>query len=282
MIKSKWTSSLFKPGEVIGFKNAAASPVIINPNTKTQFFIINPLKEAKGGNFLTNIAEHRNFLIEFDGGETPEEQWKYVEEIRLPYSMCTYSGGKSLHFIVALDEKLDEETYYLYSKVLVGIVKGADRLINPNRAARTPNAIRDNGNVQELIEAKAPINPDRLVNWLLFGPLAKKAARVMREISAEKDELLRQRVEQEARKASGEERLSIPRIYRDMQNQGLPHPEAKGRHESLVKFGVWLFENGYGYEEIEQELHEAAVGLGVDGRQDDKNVLRWLFNRRRV
>lgn len=274
-------SMLFKAGEHIGYKQAAAAPVIAKPNKHTQFFIINPLKDVHGGNFLTNIAACRNFLIEFDGGESCEDQWKYVEEIRLPFTLCTYSGGKSLHFIIALDEALEMDTYYHFSKILVETIQGADKLINPNRAARLPGAIRDNGVEQELIERREPITQERLTNWLMFGPLAKKAQAVMRQLALEQDKERRQKAEQASRKAAGEERLNIPRIYRDMQTDGIPHPEAKGRHESLVKFGVWLYENGYDYEEIAEELHSAAVGLGVDGRQDDKNVLRWLHTRRR-
>lgn len=281
MMVNNWKSVLFNEGEVIGYKDKAEAPVKDSASESTEFFIINPLKDIKGGNFLSNLAARRNILIEFDKELSPEEQWQYVQEVQLPYSLCTYSGGKSMHFIIALDQSLDENSYYYYTEILTNAIKYADTLYNPNRAARLPNAIRSSNNTrQDLIEVKNRVPLKELVKWMSLGPLFKSVDNVKKSIDWKRSMLQLKKATSKARSELGEERLSIPRIYRDMQEMGSLHPNCTSRHESLVKFGVWLSENGYSIEEIEDELHKAAVGLGVDGRRDDKNVLKWLLNKR--
>jgi hypothetical protein len=274
-----WKAALFKENEVIGFKRDQYAK-LDSEEKDSQFFVINPLKTIEGGNFITNIKEYRNILIEFDSGVAPEEQWKYIQDIGLPYTTCIYSGNKSLHFIIALKEGLNLDEYYYQTKLLVNVIEGADKLLNPNRLARVAGTLRpDTKNMQELIEVKEPIEVAQLVSWQVFGHLNKKVQKFKNQMADEQMELIKRKAQLEARKVNGEERLPIPRIYRDMQTDGVPHPNAAGRHESLVKFGVWLIENEYTMDEVEEELHLAAVGLGIDGRQDDKNVLRWLYSK---
>lgn len=271
-----WKSALFREHEIVAFKEVQQSAKIeLAASEHLQFFCINPLRTPANVK-LENIAEHRNFLIEFDGMASLEEQWLYVEEKRIPWATCTYSGGKSLHFIIALTEDLGSELYHHYSEWLVRSIKGADPTAkNANRLSRTPEALRlDSGLKQELLEVRAPITADRMVNWILFGPLRKQFSFIAGLMAKEKAEAALRAQQQETCRA---ERLPIPRIYRDMQTDGALHPECIGRHESLTKFGVWLRENGYEMDEVEVELQLAADGMGIGDRPDVKGLMRWLF-----
>lgn len=135
-----------------------------------QFFCINPLKPGTSRRD-DNVAVFRNILLEFDKGSL-KEQLDWLNEV--PYSILTWSGGKSHHAIISLDEPCDTRKEYdalvrrIYAKVPM-----ADKSVkNPSRLSRTPGALRNNGSEQVLVHNRARISQADLGAWL--GPEEKK------------------------------------------------------------------------------------------------------------
>lgn len=158
---------LFDEGESTCFANnvrqVEIEPVIAQ---RTQFFCINPLRNYRKD---ANVVTHRNILVEFDKGSI-EEQRAHIERIQLPYCTLTHSGNKSLHAIISLTDPIPKHHYRAYVQaVYTAVGNEVDRSCgNPSRFSRTPNAIRDNGNTQLLLDVRQRISHHELELWLSF------------------------------------------------------------------------------------------------------------------
>ena len=140
-----------------------------------------------------NVTAMRNFLLEIDGktdenempiidpltgnqiGISLEDQVSFIEESKLPYSVCTFSGGKSNHYIVCLTDPIKKvEDYKAIHKAIRKALRpyGAhcdSKCQDPSRFSRTPNAIRlsSTGNVmQTLVSVDRRITLSELEAWL--------------------------------------------------------------------------------------------------------------------
>jgi len=133
-------------------------------STANCFFSINPLK---GKRCDANVTSYRNILLEFDTISLTE-QLKLIATI--PHSTLVYSGGKSYHAIISLEEACATKDDYdklvrrIYDR-LPDVDKSAK---NPSRFSRAPGAKRDSGAVQDLIEVKEQVTRNELEAWL--GP----------------------------------------------------------------------------------------------------------------
>lgn len=99
-----------------------------------------------------NVVSHRNFLLELDNGSL-EEQHALVTS-RLPVSAITFSGAKSLHFLISLETPLpDLVAYRSMAARLLKLVPEADPSCrNASRLTRLPGAVRpETGLVQRLM-----------------------------------------------------------------------------------------------------------------------------------
>jgi hypothetical protein len=127
---------------------------------------INPIKGTRKD---SNVTSFRSFLVELDGG-TILQQREIVKYIGLPYSCCVFSGNKSLHYGVVLDEDLlTLKEYKFYAEWILNIIKGADQLTkNPSRCIRFPGRVRKDGKgmVQSLVEIKGRVNKRYFIEWL--------------------------------------------------------------------------------------------------------------------
>jgi hypothetical protein len=134
------------------------------PTNTLKLIALNPIK---GKLEDAGCTAYRNFLIEMDGSGLGE-QWDYVREFALPYSACVFSGGKSLHFAVCLQESLpSEDIYRFYAEWILNIMSQADQSTkNPSRGIRIPDVEREAGKMQKLIDLKDRIPLDTLVSWL--------------------------------------------------------------------------------------------------------------------
>ena len=119
-----------------------------------------------------NITSYRNILLEFDL-LTPAEQLAYIIELGLPYSSIVFSGGKSLHVILSLEEPLKTREDYrdivaaLHRKVKIADISAS----NPSRLSRSPGAMR--GDVeQELIFIGGAVSIGEVLDFT--GPLPIK------------------------------------------------------------------------------------------------------------
>lgn len=116
-----------------------------------------------------NVTSYRSFMVEMDDG-TLSEQKKYIEDSGLPYSICTFSGNKSLHFGIVLEEDLPSEDIWRdVAEWILNILDRADPMTkNPTRSIRFPNNMRPDGKKlnQKLVELKSRVTIAQLSAWL--------------------------------------------------------------------------------------------------------------------
>lgn len=143
--------------------------ITTEPQTKKQFFSINPLSISRKD---ANVTCFRNILIEFDKVSL-EKQLEFAETI--PFSTLTFSGSKSYHYIISLEEPCkDIKEYRRLVKRIYNNLPDCDKSTkNPSRLSRTPGAIRDNNNEQKLLAVKNRIKRKDLELWLGPVPVMK-------------------------------------------------------------------------------------------------------------
>lgn len=178
-------TTLFKPGEfVCGAFDAFGVSLVpiekLNPEFH-EFFCINPLKRGTSRKDA-NVEAFRNFLVELDDG-TLEEQASYIEkELKMPFTTCTYSGKKSLHYIISLKEDVDQDTWRsLIKRILIGVPKADRTVSNPSRLSRTPGHIRkDTGKEQTLLAVRDQVSLNELNDWLNSKNVPREIPKVVK------------------------------------------------------------------------------------------------------
>ena len=134
---------------------------------------VNPIK---GFRTDANVTAFRSFMIEIDTGPL-QEQKRYIEESKLPFSACIFSGNKSLHYVIALDEPLsDIHQWRFYNQWLLNCLPKTDQQIkNPSRSLRFPGNKRHNGRelVQAMVEMRSRVSREDFFRWL-FSHESKK------------------------------------------------------------------------------------------------------------
>lgn len=182
--RKKFLETLFNPGEhaCFGFDGyeVDVTPAHRFRPTKDVFVTLNPLdpyRDAEkkvtntGRRADANVTAFRNILVELDVGSL-EEQYAAIERVGLPFSTCTYSGGKSLHFIICLTSSLGskekyEEMVTLIYDALEGRGISLDRTCkNPSRFTRLAGSLRDKEVVQELIECRHRLSRQVLEDFI--------------------------------------------------------------------------------------------------------------------
>lgn len=140
---------------------------------------VNPIRGPRADE---NCTAFRSFLIEVDFGPL-SEQHEYIKKMGMPFTSCVFSGNKSLHFGLTLDEDLTSiETYRYFSRYILNIMTLADQnTLNPSRGIRVPGGIRE-GKEQRLVSLKSRIPMVELTAWLSQWPeLAPKPFKVPEE-----------------------------------------------------------------------------------------------------
>jgi hypothetical protein len=131
-----------------------------------------------------NVTAFRSFLVELDEGSLPE-QAKYVKNMQMPYSICIFSGNKSLHYGIVLDKPLlNAETWRSFNKWILNIMKKADQqTLNPSRNIRFPGNKRkdDKQLMQSLVEIKERVRKSDLVDWLNQHPECMPKPKITRQ-----------------------------------------------------------------------------------------------------
>ena len=167
---------LFNSGEstCMGtLKNNKAVPVSKLVVWRPEYISINPLKPgtARGAN---NVTAFRNFLIETDedinGNKVSiEQQAISMFESKMPWSTCTKSGNKSLHFIICLNECLGDKTIYTayFKAIQKALLKNYNIVVDQKckDAARFTRAPFGINTKPELVELKP--NPEDRVQKLI-------------------------------------------------------------------------------------------------------------------
>lgn len=257
-------NALFKPTDIVGFKNNVYTP-IGEPTSATEFICLNPLLDASAKSFaLENIAEFRNFLIEIDDRSLKAQEGLIEKRLNVPWTTKTFSGSKSLHYIISLEESLkDLEEYRFYSELIYAIVKVMDpRCSNANRLTRLAGSTRQTGALQELKGTRKRISLEELKKWC-YEEHSVATAAYLAQIELRKEKFKNQ--QRGLLSFTTQELLQHGRMYGD-----------ESRHDALVRAAVNMVHAGLTLEEIEDNLYKAAELLGVDGRGDVKGILNWI------
>lgn len=142
------------------------------PTKDLIFIALNPIQGQRSD---ANCYKYRNFMIEIDTGEL-KAQKEYILSQGIPYSAIIFSGNKSLHTLVSLDEDLKDENHYrLLSEWTLNIMTACDQNTkNPSRSLRLAGSIRpDTGKKQVLVEFKGKIKLSDYMDWLEKHPESK-------------------------------------------------------------------------------------------------------------
>jgi hypothetical protein len=199
---------MFRPGEnvcvspnqyayhSIPLDNAKSGMVtLVSPNSDIEYDYVDSskllmvaLNPITGFRLDSNCTAYRNFLVEMDYGSI-DEQFEYANRIGLPFSAAVFSGNKSLHFLISLEEDLPSENVYRkLSEWTLNIATAADQNTkNPSRSIRMPGAHREPGKLQALIDFRGPVNNFEFVAWLNSHPGCKPKERERRERSEKPD-----------------------------------------------------------------------------------------------
>jgi hypothetical protein len=148
---------IFSDNDIIIQQEQVAMNVFALPikqwSIKKQFFSINPVKDYGDNRKSINVKSLKNFLFESD--TLPLEQQKELFKMRKDIiSMATFSGNKSIHFIIQIKDAPNtiEEYRYVWKLLKDKYFPNADNQCNDAlRLSRTPNAIRDNNQKQILL-----------------------------------------------------------------------------------------------------------------------------------
>lgn len=152
-----------------------------------EYFSINAIKK-KTTRKIMNVTKLRTFLFEMDedihGNPIPmKEQIRLVKECGLPWSTMVSSASKSIHFLLALEEPLqDRPIYTAYFEAIrhallqrgIKVDKGCK---DPSRFSRAPFGINEKTDVvkrkpnkedrvQKLLRVKSRVNIKEVDAWL--------------------------------------------------------------------------------------------------------------------
>lgn len=152
----RFLATLFKPGEQTCFATHPYDVQIASkPAESSLWFSINPLRANRSD---ANVVSYRNFLLELDS--VPLNQQIELVRSKIPVTSIVYSGSKSYHFIISLQEDLPDKA--AYRRVIRGLMEAipeADKSTkNPSRLSRLPFRLRPETNLlQELVYLGSPI-----------------------------------------------------------------------------------------------------------------------------
>ena len=137
-----------------------------------RYISINPSNPNTSTRRNDDVTKFRNFLIEFDDMSITEQLSK-MENLKIPYSAVTFSGNKSLHFIISLENPLSNiEEYQLISNWIHNIVNelvgNADKSTKPpSFTTRYPNVIHENGIYsQKLLKLNGRLSDEEFFGWI--------------------------------------------------------------------------------------------------------------------
>ena len=161
-------------------------------HTKESYFCLNPLllnknlrpTKPRHSRMLGCRADHnvtcfRNILVEFD--EIPlDAQLEALKSV--PYCTLVYSGGKSYHAIIRLEEPVETKDEYralvkrIYAKLETSLPD--EQCCNPSRLTRNPGAMRG-GVEQAIVEVTGKqISKAELLGWLGEAPVVQKVEKL--------------------------------------------------------------------------------------------------------
>lgn len=189
---------LFDPGDHTCFakykKGTSVYPVFEMANQIDQgsanwinFYSINPLHPTRDlapaesyhrpdrpRRASANVGKYRNFLYEIDRADMSlTDQYTYIQGLGLPWSVCVYSGRKSLHFIISLEQPCqDSETHRGLDRRIRSILTLCDpSTTDAARLSRAPNVVRhDTNKLQGIVGIRARVQLQQLEAFIEKHP----------------------------------------------------------------------------------------------------------------
>lgn len=260
---------LFRSSDLVCVGNLYATEIGPQPpKPVAEFFCINPLaplehRKLNGEALMTfkagsradlNVSRFQNFLFEMDN--TPlVSQIQYIRDSGFPFATVTYSGGKSYHGIISLEvpllakphtqEGIDEykRIWKQLATVFTSRLNQPLTLLdpacqNPSRLSRLPEAVRDNGNVQELIQLGSLCSTEELNSILSEAPdskIPKKA--FQQELSDINEEQLKLILSTYLLK-----QLKYPKLWAS--------GTSSGNYQNLLRLSLWLIDESGAAESV--------------------------------
>jgi hypothetical protein len=258
---------LFDPDDNVCYK----PDVYTRSPEPAAFFCINPLRDPEGKVSLENVACYRNILIEFDKGSLKAQENKYEKRYQIPYTTKTFSGSKSLHYIISLEEPVNLISYQRLNAVLHGILLTCDTSTkNPNRLSRTAGIIRpDKQKLQDLRGTNGRIKYDDLMQRLAFvAPMVYVNA-----VNAYDATLARQQERAQAPKLDKPEDAPLLGWVQQMLDTGTY--VGTSRHAALVRVAAALNGEGYSLDRIETVLYALQDKFAIP-RNDVPGIIKFI------
>jgi hypothetical protein len=280
----RFLRKLFNPGELVcatdtmyGTSLQLVDEVIEESATPPpQFIAINPLHTKRAD---ANVTAHRNLLFEFDKGAI-EEQLANIANMNVPYTSLVYSGGKSVHAIIALTEGLSRPEYDEIWDLCKTVLWTADPTSkNPSRLTRVAGAVRDNGTTQELVDLRNRVSKDRVIKWLGRFSAHIERSQEQRRLEIERREQARlQRASSGVSGLAAVDEFTIKFLKGDIQTKN-------SRHGRLVAACYELLECGVDYDEALTLIEQAADlhGITADPKRlrEGEQIVNYVYGFKR-
>lgn len=269
---------LFKPNEQTCAGNAFETKLSYVENlTDAEFFSINPLRESRKD---LNVTEFRNFLFEMDNMPL-EQQHTIIEASKVPLTSVVFSGSKSYHVIISLEQPLYAKPHtvegvnaykaawksiasYLATEWGISQKEFDTSCQNPSRFSRFPGHVRDNGNEQKQVSIGALWTSERLEEVLKKGPrISSQVVHNRSEHSAASEAEMIKFMPPELAA-----RLKYPRSWAK---------GAAGNYPELLKLILWMIDStGASQQIIESYLNKKVfpilIELGYPQHKLDKPI----------
>jgi hypothetical protein len=221
---------------------------------------INPVKGFRRD---SNVTAFRSFMVELDDGAL-SEQMAYIKKSKLPYSICTFSGNKSLHFGIVLEQELPSEDIWRdIAEWILNILPKADQVAkNPTRSIRFPHNMRPNGKkqMQKLLEFNGRVKYNELAKWLQKHPELNPAE------------------QRKHKKASTPRAVNgIPQWVLDKLANGID--EDKGRNNEWFGIAMELAKSGFDGDQIIAYTEEFFTPDRDFGEREWKTIMKHAYKR---
>jgi len=197
-----------------------------------------------------NVTSYRSFLVEVDDGKL-SEQMGYVRSTDMPWSACVFSGGKSLHFGIVLDEPLPSLTMYRHiSRWILNIMEKADPLtLNPSRSIRFPGnkrrvyghglAAPEERKEQRLVEIRHRVSQAELFSWLSGHKDKRPRVRRKKKISSTPPSFKK-----------------LPKWVRQELKEGVPGSKRGGRNKTWYSIAFEFAQQGFDIDDTFEILED--------------------------
>ena len=174
---------LFEPDEFIWFGSCYRSNKIAKsqtdllkldssrPSVDGYFVCLNPANQLGDRHGKEAISKYRNILIECDDMKLSQQE-SFFRRKQLPFSTLTYSGGKSLHAVIAMEKPFQSEQEYklIHDRITFALCELNDAETNKvSTFTRLPDFFRQNNSgirMQANLEIGRRISIDELETFL--------------------------------------------------------------------------------------------------------------------